>query len=114
MIFVSSITAGGDHLAIRNYQVTGEYYSQARISRTKLLDGGTSIVNSGVAVGDRDLEIECRFTPADAVIIKAMHEDAAQIRISYWDGVYAAEIARLRISRDGVASITFYLTEQLS
>ena len=116
MIFLSktSIDDPGSNLRIRNYQVTGEYSSTARISRAQTLDGGGVLSHYGTSVTDRDLPIDCRVTDTEAAALRQLHESGVLIRISFWEGAFSGYIYRLNIRRDGVTQITFYFTEKLT
>lgn len=114
MFFLSpTIVSVYGSLCLRDYQVTGDYNSVARISKTKLLDGTTSVIHSGVSDGDRTVTIDCRLTPSEASTIKAWHRAATQLRLSYWDGVYTTYISNPQIKRDGETTIIFDIIERL-
>jgi hypothetical protein len=114
MIYISKITADPSGLLpIRNYQLSGDYDSTARISRTALLDGTSYLANFGVSDTDRDFVIDCRVTAAEAIRLRAMYEAAELIRLSFWEGSYLAMIYRLFVKRNGETNITFYFKEKL-
>jgi hypothetical protein len=109
---VSSPTGG--RLAIRNYQDTGEYLSNARLSRQKTLDGSCAFDHYGVTDCDRDLSITCRLSLGNISILRDVYEGGEEIRISYWDGVFDGYISRLSITRSGETNITFQFSEKLN
>jgi len=117
MFFISKTTSdatSSGSLKIRNYKMTGAFDGRARISRTKLLDGGTDVSHYGATELDRDLSIDCRLSGADLSILKSYWSNATLIRISYWDGTFNGYIERLKTSRDGTTSISFIFTEDLT
>lgn len=116
MIFLSKNTADADNgqLILRNFQVTGDYKSSARVSKTKLLDGSTHVENYGVSDLDRDLTIDCRLSMAERAALRALHQDSVEVRISYWDGAYNGYVSKMRSARDGVTKIVFDFTEKLT
>ena len=117
MIILSKTTADASssgHVAIRNFQDSGEYENTARIGRQKTLDGSSVLSHYGTTDTDRDFTVDCRLTPAEAVRVKSFFNNAVPLRISFWEGVYAGYIHRLRVQRDGTARITFYFSEKLT
>lgn len=115
MIILSKTTAdSAGRVALRNYQLSGEYDGTARIDRAKTLDGGSVISHYGVSDTDRELLVDCRMTAAEMAIVKSFYENASVLRISYWDGAFTGYIYRMRAGRDGTARIVFYFSEKLT
>ncbi len=116
MIFLSknSVNDPGSNVVLRNYQVTGDYNSTARISRVKTLDGAGVLTPFGASVVDRDLAIKCRVTDAEAAALRSLHENTILVRISFWQGLFHGYIYRLTVRRDGAAELTFYFKGRLT
>lgn len=115
MIYIAKITADSNGLlSLRNYQLSGDYDSTARISRTALLDGTSHLSNFGVTDSDRDFKIDCRVSGSELIRLKEIHEAAEIIRLSFWEGSFLSMIYRLSIKRNGETSITFYFKEKLT
>ena len=116
MIHISrqSVDDPGDSVRLRNYQVTGDYDSTARISRTKTLDGGGVLSHYGTSVTDRDFKVEARLSETEATSLKALHENGVLALISFWEGVFSGYIYHLKVTRDGKTEITFYFKEKLT
>ncbi|WP_319525685.1 hypothetical protein [uncultured Desulfosarcina sp.] len=116
MIYLSKIYVDdpGSNITLRNFPETGEYDSTARIDRVKTLDGGGVLSHNGTSCVDRDFEVECRVSEAEAAVLKLFHENGILLRLSFWEGSFKAYIFRLNIQRDGAAAIVFYFKEKLS
>lgn len=115
MILITNTTAGTwEPLQIRNYPDSGAFVSPARLSRSKLLDGGSDFSHFGVTVADRDFDIKCRFTMDEAARVKALHKAAVLLKIAFWEGFFVGHIFRLTIRHNGEANIKFYFKEQLA
>lgn len=99
---------------LRNFQDTGEYSSRARISRSKLLNGGTHISHRGVTDTDRDFSVDCRLSTEERDAIDTFYRAGAELMISFWEGSFIGLIAGLDIQRDGSATILFYFKEKLA
>jgi len=69
---------------------------QARITRTKTLDGGVYINHSGVSDGDRTLRIIADMSESDYEKLINIHKTETFINISMTCGVYLAVISNIR------------------
>ena len=116
MIFLSKtlVEQAGENVILRNYQLSGEYDSTARIDRARTLDGGGVLTHHGVSVTDRNFQVDCRLTPEEFKNLSTLHENAAVLRISFWEGVFLGHIYRLQAQRDGTARIIIYFSEKMA
>ena len=115
MILISKITGDANgRLALRNYQVSGDYENRARIARSATLDGSSHFSHFGVTDTDRDFTVSCRLSPSEFTTLKTIFESAETIRISFWEGAFLGLIARLKSLRNGESAITFYFKEKLT
>ena len=115
MIIISNTTADPTGpIQLRNYQLSGEYDSTARISRTATLDGSSHFDHFGVSDTDRNFSIQCRLTMTEQSLLKSLYESGASVRISFWEGCFSGYIAGLKILRSGEATVRFYFRERLA
>ena len=88
---------------------------ERRATRTKTLDGGVSVYDTGYAPGDRTLGV---YLPKPTLaIISALSylvERYSLVIVSTKDGVYRAIPQRAYIDSDGMASMILLVTEKLS
>jgi len=97
MIGISTLTANtAGHLVIyeKKTSVLNEY--PARVSRTKLLDGGVYINHSGASEGDRTLSVVALLSEADRATLLNIHQTETFVRVSIPDGVFQAAISSVR------------------
>lgn len=86
---------------------------QRRISRSKTLDGGVVITDSGFAHGDRTLRINVKSSLVDWQGLWALFQDTALIYISMDDGCYSGVMESLADKGDKIA-MTIFLKEKLT
>ena len=95
MIGISTLTANtSGHLVMHETSVLNEY--PARVSRTKLLDGGVYINHSGVSDGDRTLNIVALLSEADRATLLNIHQTETFVHVATPDGYYTAAISSIR------------------
>lgn len=93
MIALSKIDQDSEgYLLINENSDSDVYNAEARISRTKTLDGGVVIDHRGFAHGDRNLNIKCNATAEDEAILRDLLENETLINISTADGFYEGSI----------------------
>jgi hypothetical protein len=115
MISICKVTGDSSgHVLIKNYQITGDYNSVARLSRAKTLDGDVKYTHSGVIDGDRNFEFECRLSETDQTTLKAIYEAGVQVTISFWEGHFTGYIYSLSIRRNGETKATIYFKEKIA
>ena len=82
-----------------------------RVSRTKTLDGGVYILDSGVSVGDKDITILIKQpTHEDILTLKTAVNLHSEFNVSTNDGNYLVNFVSLKISA-GDATLLFYVQE---
>lgn len=102
MISISTKTANSSgHLVIHEKKSSKLNDIPARVSRTKLLDGGVYINHSGVSQGDRTLSVVALMTAADRSRLKTIHETETLIYVATADGFFEAAISEIRQNKAG-------------
>jgi hypothetical protein len=87
--------------------------SEARITRTDTLDGGTVVDHRGFFDGDRTFEIEANLSESDTAALKALFEDQTFLNMSCRLGVFEVAIRRLRAD-GGQIQMTILIKEKKS
>ncbi|MBW1802553.1 MAG: hypothetical protein JRJ85_17695 [Deltaproteobacteria bacterium] len=109
----TSDTAGTVQLEIDHDKSDLRTYSR-RLVRTKTLDGGVVISDSGFSDGDRTLRIVAlNVGGALAAALETMHQNNTIIGLSMAGGFYSAAIKTLSI-KDGGAVLAVFLKSKLS
>ena len=84
---------------------------EARISKSKCLDGTVHIAHSGVVDGDRTFRLVIpNITEEEYTIIKRLHRNYTSITVACSAGVFAGTIAQPRVSGNN-ATITIEIKE---
>jgi len=97
MIGISTLTQNpAGHLVIHENKSSQLNDLPARVSRTKLLDGGVYINHSGVSDGDRTLNVIARLSEADRARLVNIHRTETFVRVAIPDGVFQAAISSVR------------------
>jgi hypothetical protein len=97
MIGISTLTQNAEgHLVIHEKKSSTINDHPARVSRTKLLDGGVYINHSGVSDGDRTLNVVARLSDADRTKLVNIHQTETFIHVACPDGYYEAAISGIR------------------
>ncbi len=96
MISISKITPSGtgDSIIIRDYK-SKLYETQLRVSKTKTLDGGVVIVNSGFSEEDKKFVINAKLNKADSAALRAIYEEGVFIIFASEDGIWQSIITSL-------------------
>ena len=84
------------HLVIHEKKSSQINDRPGRVARTKTLDGGVYINHSGVADGDRTLNVVALLSEADRARLVTIHGTETFVRVSTPDGVYQAAISSVR------------------
>lgn len=71
--------------------------NSARVSRVKTLDGGVVITHSGVADGDRTIDIDTKISKAQADSLWYIFNNYTSIHISIGDGFFIGAISNLSV-----------------
>ena len=87
--------------------------SEARITRTDTLDGGTVVDHRGFFDGDRTFEIQAKLSESDMAVLKALFEDQTFLNMSTRLGVFEVVIRRLRAD-GGQMQMTVLIKEKKS
>lgn len=113
MIAISTQIADIDGFVIIDNIVSSEAEKkEARIQRTKLLDGTTSIVHYGVSDGDRTIAIKGFAEKIEAEKLQDIFDNQTFINLSADDGFYNAVLKNF--SNDvGNISTTIYIKERV-
>jgi hypothetical protein len=113
VIGISSITAdpNGDVLIEPNANTKMKANSR-RVSRTKTLDGGVVITDSGYTDGDRTLEIHSNVTRVLWDKIWAIFKSYTLVYVATEDGFYSAAIEAARYE-ENEAVLTILVKERL-
>jgi hypothetical protein len=115
MIILSRTVADpAGRVILRNYQLSGEYDNTARISRQKTLDGSSVLSHYGTSDTDRNFTVECRLSSEEFFRVDGFFKNGTPLRISFWEGSFTGYIQRMRVQRDGAASLVFYFKENLT
>jgi hypothetical protein len=97
MIGISTLTQNSSgHLVIHEKKSSTLNDMPARVSRTKTLDGGVYINHSGVADGDRTLNVIARLSETDRARLLNIHKTETFVRVATPDGVFQAAISSVR------------------
>ena len=84
----------------------------ARVSRTKTLDGGVWINNSGAVDGDRTFTIKALLTKAQADGLEYIFRNYQTVNLSCSQGFFSGSIYTLGIN-NGELNMQFYVKEKL-
>ncbi len=97
MIGISTKTGNteGDMLFNEDPQTSPEIL-QARISRSKTLDGDSVIVNSGFSEGDRTITLVTAISEADYEKLRTIFKTELLVNLSLSDGFYTAAIESIQ------------------
>ena len=107
MISISTTTSNANgSVIIKGYHDLRD--NQARIVRTATLDGGVYINHSGVADGDRTLNIRGKISESNGNKLWDIFNNYTTVLVSIPDGIYTAAIRKLKIEY-GIVNITIYL-----
>jgi len=97
MIAISTLTQNSaGHLVIHEKKSSTLNDMPARVARTKTLDGGVYINHSGVADGDRTLNVIARLSETDRARLVNIHQTETFVRVATHDGVFQAAISSVR------------------
>ena len=114
MIGISTLTQNSaGHLVIYEKKSSQMDDRPARVSRIKTLDGGVYINHSGVAAGDRTLNVVVRLSDADRERLLTIYETETFVRVSFPDGMFTAVISSVR-RQNADTLITLMLNEKES
>lgn len=86
----------------------------ARVSRTALLDGTVDIQHYGFSDGDRTRVLSGDITATQAETLKTIFQDYTLHALSADDGVYSGVIESVKITKAGLATVTFLIKEKKS
>jgi len=112
MISISTLTADlNGNVAIPGYHDFRD--NQARVIRTKTLDGGVYINHSGISDGDRTLTISEKLSEDDCTKLWYIFNNYTEINVSIKDGFYKAVIQNLKI-KNGHVDMTIYIESKES
>jgi len=82
-----------------------------RVSRTKTLDGGVYITDSGISVGDKDVKILIRQPDTDRIsTLKNLFNNHSRFTVSSNDGVYTVIFESMKMT-SGNLLINFYVED---
>lgn len=84
----------------------------ARVSRTKTLDGGVWINNSGTVDGDRTLAIKAELTGEQADALEYIYRNYQTVDLSCSKGLFSGSIYTLGLN-NGELNMKFYVKEKL-
>lgn len=84
----------------------------ARVSRTKTLDGGVWINNSGVVDGDRTFTIKADLTEDHADGLEYIYRNYQTVNLSCSEGLFSGSIQALGLN-NGELNMKFYVKEKL-
>jgi hypothetical protein len=97
MIAISTLTQNpAGHLVIHEKKSSDLNNLPGRVARTKTLDGGVYINHSGVADGDRTLNVIARLSETDRARLVNIHKTETFVRVATPDGVFQAAISSVR------------------
>lgn len=97
MISISTITADTAGMVSIDTELDPRE-NTARVSRTKTLDGGVYINNSGFCDGDRTVRVSAGVTEAQAETLWYIFKNYTSIHLATSDGFYLAVIETLKIN----------------
>lgn len=86
---------------------------EARISRTRTLDGGCVIVHSGAPDADRTLNITARITRAQAADFIGLYKTETLVIIGHPDGVFTGAIYQAK-NDSGIITTRILFKEQIN
>jgi hypothetical protein len=97
MIAISTLTQNpAGHLVIHEKKSSDLNNLPGRVARTKTLDGGVYINHSGVADGDRTLNVVALMSETDRARLVNIHKTETFVRVATPDGVFQAAISSVR------------------
>jgi len=97
MIGISTLTQNtAGHLMVHEKKTSAVNNHPARVSRTKILNGGVYINHSGVTDGDRTLTVIAEMTDAQRNRLLAIHKTETLVHVATRDGHYTAAISDVR------------------
>ena len=85
----------------------------ARVARTKTLDGGVYIQNSGFSDGDRTVRVSTRITEEQSATLWYIFSNYTSIHLATPDGLYLAVIKTLKLD-NGKMTITILIESKES
>ena len=113
MISLSSITADSDGSIVFDTLPSSEIKETSRrVSRTKTLDGGCVITDSGFSDSDRTLSVNAEYSSDVATILNHLHQDKTLIHIAVDEDFFSGVISSLKI-KDNI-KIQILIKEKLS
>ena len=86
---------------------------EARVSKTRTLDGGTSIDHRGFSQGDREFRIRARLNESQAAGMEALQENETYLHLSCPAGFFKGVIAAMEID-NGLLDLDFWVKEKLN
>lgn len=112
MIFISTIVRDPGGAVLIDTDLDPRE-NTARVSRTKLLDGGVYINNSGVSDGDRTVRVSAEITQDQADILWYIFNNYTMVHLSTSDGFYKAAIQTLKTD-NGQMTMTILINSKES
>jgi hypothetical protein len=114
MITISTLTQNSaGHMVIHEKKSSDMDNLPGRVTRTKTLDGGVYISHSGVADGDRTLNVIADLSESDRARLVNIHKTETFVRVSTIDGVYQAVISSVHRNKSDTV-ITILIKEKES
>jgi len=95
MISIAKISPDGsnDSVLIKNHRIDSRLFeTQARVSKTKTLDGGVVVVTGGFVEEDMAFIVNARMKKADVDILKSIYKTELYIIFSCEEGVFTCVI----------------------
>ena len=114
MVIISTVTAnvnGG--IQLQEEPGSRFYDCDARVSRTKTLDGGVVITHNGVVQGDRTLRVAATLTEADTLLLRDIFEEETEVTLACVDGLFRGALERLS-GDEGRIELTFLVKEKIA
>ncbi len=116
MISITTTTVRTYSIVIfrRGYKVNSTIRDgQARISKSKTLDGAVVIVHNGFVEGDRSLDINGKLTRTEVTALWNIFSTQTFVNIAIDDGVFDGVISRLKVD-SGQIQMQIEMKEKLS
>jgi hypothetical protein len=109
MISLTKYTAGTDANVVLYEKANSDVYAaDARVARTKTLDGGVVLDHQGFSHGDRSIRIVVDVSEDEEAILKSMMENETIIYISTRDGCYSGCIKTMT-GDNGEITLTLWI-----
>ena len=97
MIAIMTKTANAaGYVIVNEKKISNMEDLPARVSRTKLLDGGVHIDHSGVWHGDRTVNVSALMAASDRSRLKAIYITETLVYVATSDGFFDAAISHIR------------------